>query len=164
MGLDMYLTKKHNVQNWEHNKDKNFKVTVKLNGFEHPVINPKKVTYIEEEVIYWRKANAIHQWFVDNVQNGVDNCQKTYVEPIKLQKLLDTCIKVKEVSKLVNDVIEDSTVAEELLPTQPGFFFGGIEYDQYYLRDIEETIKVLKQELSVDHGTLTPEYYYRSSW
>ena len=24
----------------------------------------------EDEVAYWRKANAIHQWLVDNVQWG----------------------------------------------------------------------------------------------
>ena len=27
-----------------------------------------------EEVGYWRKANAIHGWFVRNVQNGKDDC------------------------------------------------------------------------------------------
>ena len=27
---------------------------------------------------------------------------------------------------------------EELLPTQGGFFFGSTDYDDYYLRDIEE--------------------------
>lgn len=30
---------------------------------------------IAEDVGYWRKANAIHAWFVKNVQGGVDNCQ-----------------------------------------------------------------------------------------
>lgn len=38
-------------------------------------INPEKVKEITEEVGYWRKANAIHGWFVDNVQKGNDDCK-----------------------------------------------------------------------------------------
>ena len=30
-----------------------------------------------EASIYWRKANAIHGWFVKNAQQGIDDC-RTY--------------------------------------------------------------------------------------
>jgi len=164
MGLDMYLNKKHYVQNWEHQTDRKFKVTVKLNGKKFEPVNPKNVKYIVEEAMYWRKANAIHQWFVDNVQGGKDECQESYVDPTKLQELLDACNEVIKGSKIVDGEILNTTVAREKLPTQSGFFFGGNEYDEWYLRDIKETAKFLKKELALDYGRDTPEYYYRASW
>jgi hypothetical protein len=169
MGLDMYLSKKHYVKNWDHNPEQKFQVSVKLNGKKHTPVDLKKVTYIQEEVGYWRKQNHIHQWFVDNVQGGRDECQSAYVDPTKLQELLDICKKVKEASVLIPDgehgkLIKDSTVAKELLPCQGGFFFGGEEYDEWYLQGVTETIKILEGELKHDWGIATPEYYYQSSW
>ena len=171
MGLDMYLYKKHYVKNWSHQTpEEKTKLTVKKGGKKHPEINPDKVTYIQEEVGYWRKANAIHVWFVANVQNGVDECQESYVDPTKLKALLQTCISVRDNSNLITDkegpnkegkVIEDTTFAEDLLPSQSGFFFGGTEYDEWYLKDIEDTIKILEAELKLEHRV---EYYYRASW
>ena len=38
---------------------------------------------------YWRKANAVHNWFVDNVQDGNDGCKHYWVSKEDLQKLLD---------------------------------------------------------------------------
>ena len=29
----------------------------------------------DESFGYWRKANQIHKWFVDNVQGGIDDCR-----------------------------------------------------------------------------------------
>jgi len=160
----MYLTKKHYVQNWNHQKDRKFKVTVKLNGLKHPAINSKKVTYVIEQVAYWRKANAIHMWFVNNCQNGKDECQEAYVDPAKLEKLLETCKEVVAGSTLVDGVIKNTEVAESKLPVEKGFFFGNTDYNKWYLDDIIDTIKILEKELSVDHGINSPEYYYRSSW
>lgn len=57
----MYLTKKVYISFDEREK-------LKISGIEG--VNPEKVEYIEEEFGYWRKANAVHKWFVDNVQNG----------------------------------------------------------------------------------------------
>ena len=37
---------------------------------------------------YWRKANAIHQWFVHNAQNDNDDCKKYPVKRKKLESLL----------------------------------------------------------------------------
>ena len=36
-------------------------------------IEPRLV-FVRYEVLMWRKANAIHNWFVQNVQKGVDDC------------------------------------------------------------------------------------------
>lgn len=183
----MYFFKKTYVKNWSHNKERQHEVSVKLNGEKHPTIDPNKVTYIQEEVGYWRKANAIHQWFVDNVQNGVDECQESYVDETKLRELLNICQAIKENCKLVKGkvshgytygkdgekihnmqdgmIMENSSFAAELLPTQSGFFFGGTEYDEFYMQDIDNTIKILETELAIEYTPDThPEYYYRASW
>ena len=121
-----------------------------------------------EGVAYWRKANQIHNWFVLNVQNGEDDCGTYEVSEEQLQELLDTCIEVKENSVLVKgkvmngkeyvngdwkpiwedgEIIEDPTTAMELLPTQSGFFFGGTDYDNYYMEEIDRTIKQIRKVL-----------------
>jgi hypothetical protein len=149
MGLDMYLDKRTYVKYWEHNGDDNYEVKVTKKG-EPTNIKPKKVKYIIEEAGYWRKANQIHRWFVENVQNGVDNCGDYYVDTSDLKTLLELCQKVKA----------DNSLAEELLPSASGFFFGGTEYDEWYFKDIDETIAILEEALADERG----EYYYSSSW
>lgn len=104
-----------------------------------------------QEVGYWRKANHIHSWFVENVQDGEDDCDYYEVTKDQLEQLLDICIEVRDVSKLVKDgdekYIQNPTVAQTLLPTQSGFFFGSTQYDEWYLQDIRETIKILRKVL-----------------
>jgi hypothetical protein len=157
LGLDMYLSKKTYVQNWDHNEDKH-NVIVQFNGKERKDIDKKRVTYIVEEVGYWRKANHIHKWFVDNVQDGVDECQEAYVSIDKLKELLETCKKVKN----------DPKLAPELLPSQRGFFFGGTDYDEYYMNAIDNTIKIieeiLREEPLWEQYRYSPSFYYQSSW
>ena len=151
MGLDMYLNKHTYVQQWQHiEEDKQYKVEVTKGG-EPTHINPKKIKYIIEEAGYWRKANQIHQWFVDNVQKGVDDCGDYYVGTDDLEKLLDACEKVKA----------DHSLADTLLPSASGFFFGGTEYDEWYFNSIDNTIEILKEALADESDS---SYYYSSSW
>ena len=149
MGLDMYLYKKTYVKNWDHNPpEMKIEITVLKGGKPHPKIDLDRVVYIVEEIAYWRKANHIHQWFVDNCQDGVDDCRDAYVPIEKIDELLALCKEVKA----------DHSLAPDLLPTQVGFFFGGTEYDEYYFEDINNTIEQLKKLDSEG------DYYYHSSW
>jgi hypothetical protein len=151
MGLDMYLEKRTDVRHWSFQKEEEqFEVVVKKGGVTYPKINPKNVTTIVEEVGYWRKANQIHRWFVENVQDNVDNCGEYFVPLVRLRELLELCQKVKA----------DNSLAESLLPHGSGFFFGGEEYDEWYFNDIETTIEVLQEALSDEDAS----YYYSSSW
>jgi hypothetical protein len=149
MGLDMYLNKKVYVgAEYEHRNVKG-KIEITSNG--EPInVDFKKVSEIIERVAYWRKANHIHAWFVKNCQKGVDDCRETYVPQEKLKDLLDVCEKIKK----------DEKLAGELLPPQEGFFFGTTQIDEWYMADIDYTIKELKKAIE-DKDC---EFYYRSSW
>lgn len=99
---------------------------------------------------YWRKANHIHKWFVDNVQGGVDECQVSMVTRKHLQALLNLCVKV----------IDKPEKAPELLPTGSGFFFGSTEYDDGYFNDCMDTIKICACAIESD----AVSFFYHSSW
>ena len=149
MGLDMYLSRKHYVKNWDPSNP-TFEVTILKNG--KPLgIDSSKITSVEEEVAYWRKANQIHAWFVENVQNGVDECQESYVSREQLRALVKAC----------KEVVASPELASHTLPTKGGFFFGSTEYDGWYMEDCQNTIDML--ESSLNDG-LDGEYYYQASW
>lgn len=141
-----------------------------------------------EECHYWRKANAIHNFFVENVQDGNDDCSdydvpKSAIEDLAercdlVLQLLDKCPK-KEVEYSCGfqrnengDMVEIFDKAfvydvgdeiHNLLPTQCGFFFGSTEYDEYYKSMILETKELcddLLLTMDWDKETLT----YGSSW
>lgn len=183
MGLDMYLDKRTYVKNWDHMKpDQRHEIVIKRGGKKRSDIKPERISEITEQVAYWRKANAIHKWFVDNVQKGKDDCGHYHVSVEQLQALKTACDKVLASSKLkkgkVNNgytidkdgkhpivedgkVITDPQVAETVLPTTKGFFFGSVDYDEGYLLDIKETSEVLTAILAEEEDG---DFYYHASW
>jgi hypothetical protein len=109
---------------------------------------------VKFRVAYWRKANAIHKWFVDNVQGGVDECQEAWVSREQLQQLLDIC----------KEIVESPKKGDTLLPTQSGFFFGSTEYDEWYMSDIRFTAERLEKILTDPAFAKDVDFYYQSSW
>lgn len=167
MGLDMYLDKsfavggKYRVKRGQEDRELNFgKDPLMYDGRADELVLPlSEIKEVTVEVAYWRKANHIHQWFVENVQDGEDDCRPYYVETDKLRELLATCEKV----------LENHDLAEELLPTRAGFFFGSTEYDEYYFEAVKYTADALREELNgVPDGDMWRygfyHYTYRSSW
>lgn len=115
---------------------------------KHPWYN------IKEEVGYWRKANAIHKWFVDNVQDGIDDCDyHREVTKEDLEELRDVC----------KAVLEKPSRAKNLLPTQGGFFFGSTEHDEWYIESLKNTIEICEQALATTDFE-KQMIYYVSSW
>jgi len=152
MGLDMYLSKKTYVQNWEHHEpSQRHLVVVTKNNEPQPHIKSERITHVVEEIMYWRKSNSIHQWFVVNCQNGVDECQESNVSLKDLENLASLCEKVVKEKN------------PDLLPASGGFFFGSTNYDDYYYGDIEETARVIREELE-DNKDEYPSYTYQASW
>ena len=165
MGLDMYLHKKTYVKNWDHNDKKDhYEITIKKGGEIYNEIQINRITEIVEEVAYWRKANHIHNWFVNNVQGGKDDCGEYYVTEDDITKLINTCEKVlgslEDSYDKKTDTYKNTSVAERLLPRGSGFFFGSIIYDKWYADDLRDTIEQLQPLLEEKTG----DFYYQSSW
>ena len=125
---------------------------VEASGMSH--IADKNDIYgvsVSVNAAYWRKVNAVHKWFVDNVQDGEDNCQEYYVSHADLKELLATA----QQALFKKDPSE--------LPPSAGFFFGSYDIDEYYWHGIKDTIKQLKRLTELpDFEQLS--FYYQSSW
>lgn len=193
MGLDMYLKAERYISGWCFDKDPakkaeaeaKFKRLCEAIGMTPSPESPG--IYVKATVGYWRKANAIHNWFVEKVQDGRDECQESDVSREQLKELLEDCRQVIAASKLepgavqngyvanaktggkmapvleAGQVVVNAQVAEEVLPTRDGFFFGGTNYDQYYIEDVQDTIKILENVLE-NPEFKDCDFYYRASW
>jgi len=114
-------------------------------------IPEKRVKQVEVEAMYWRKANAIHKWFVDNCQEGQDDCGNYAVSREQLEELRDLILQAIET--------KDAT----LLPPTSGFFFGSDKVDEYYWQDLKDTASGIDRVLELfPVGVWDLEYH--SSW
>lgn len=146
MGLDMYLNAKRYISKYSDEE-----LGTKL-AQEFPELAKlgKSLNGVSVEAMYWRKANAIHKWFVDNVQNGVDDCGNYYVSRDHLMSLMDTI-----------DATLDSRDSSNLPPTD-GFFFGSTDVDEWYWEELKNTRDAL--ETIVNSYTDDWDFEYHSSW
>jgi hypothetical protein len=161
MGLDMYLRASEYVSRNDWSRDENGDILDTPNEAFNAIVEAFEM----EDVIdktgfagisvdfpmgYWRKANQIHNWFVQNVQDGEDNCGSYYVTRDQLEELKELCI----------NVLANKELAEDLLPTGAGFFFGSTTYDEYYYGDLNDTIGIINKclESKFDY------FEYQASW
>lgn len=153
MGLDMYLEAEQYLWDFGEEAEKTNAVRAAIAGAMGET--PGKVKSLVTEAAYWRKANAIHAWFVENVQGGVDECQRSYVDRSQLDELVVLC----------KSIIANPESGDELLPTQGGFFFGSTEYDEGYMEDLKDTVKMLEPLLDEEKfPSRLWEFHYQSSW
>ena len=150
MGLDMYLSAKRHLADYREDEKEIIEGIEKIDGLCNFGM---RVNEISCEAMYWRKANAIHKWFVDNCQDGVDDCREVWVSVDQLKQLRDVC----------DEVIKDTSKADALLPPQSGFFFGSTEVDEYYLQDLVATREALDRIVDNEDNNRW-DYYYQSSW
>lgn len=126
MGLDMYLLKQEKTEN-------------------------SKLDWADQ-VAYWRKFNALHNWFVEKIQNGIDECEPS--RPISEEEVVNLLNLLKSL---------DKENCKKLLPTTSGFFFGSTQYDEYYWDDVKDAI----DQIENISNTFDFEKYnlvYCSSW
>ena len=169
MGLDQYLEIRKSEYRSKYFKDKGSDLALEypkdITEFIPNLTDLRISRQTNYEVGYWRKANHIHNWFMQNCaerddwDNPIDDCRPIKIAIGALEKLLDTCKKV----------LADHSLAETLLPTQSGFFFGSTEYDEYYFGDIEKTIEIIEPVLKfakhkLEIGSYIWEVYYQASW
>ena len=158
MGLDMYLQAEKYVSGYSHVQERD-RVLDALET-EYPPLAENSSAVVIVDVAYWRKANAIHRWFVENVQDGEDDCRRRHVTLDQLRELVGLC------ETLLGK--KDPELAEEHLPTEGGFFYGDTEYGDYYWDCLQETVDQVKPLLMwMDEGARRSwdwDISYRSSW
>jgi hypothetical protein len=159
MGLDMYLTAERYFGSYMNPNERN-RIVEALEGDHPPIQHERPSATVQIDLAYWRKANQVHNWFVENVQGGEDNCQKYFVSIEDLRSLVATCEGLLVKRSLVD--------AEEELPTQSGFFFGDTEYGEYYWECVEDTVNQLRPVLdwfdADEKRRMHWDLHYRSSW
>ncbi len=158
MGLDMYLNRTNRTNH----------TIEELEAIDHETITPespeatpflplREYEYsdgfysIFHEVAYWRKFNALHNWFVQRVQGGIDECQLSEIDVDTLIELIDD---LRAVSK--GEVVED-------LEPVGGFFFGSTEKDDYYYQRINNALNTFEEILRV-FDFKKCRLFYRASW
>jgi len=173
MGLDMYLTANEYVSRTKRDESGLRPDTPQANPLFETLASRREgwvdtAGYagisISYPVAYWRKANAIHNWFVQNVQDGRDECQKSYVSPQNLRDLREACQAVLATKN--NSLVSVSEVAEEVgLEPKAGFFFGSQEYDEWYFQDLEYTVMTIDRlENSGVFDNAWTDIEYQASW
>ena len=100
------------------------------------------------ELVYWRKANAIHSFFVG--EKDYESCDVIEVSKEMLVELLNKC----------EEVIKNKDKAEDILPSCSGFFFGSTLYEDYYFQDLQETIDKITPIISDEEIKDGELYYY----
>lgn len=156
MGLDMYLYGDLYVGG-EYRHDGSILNIAEAKGMYYGdaiSVPVSDIAGISLKVGYWRKANEIHKWFVEQHAGGIDDCRRMYVSLDDLKELKELCL----------EVLADHAKAEELLPSTGGFFFGSTDYGEWYYKDLEETVKIIDKAILMDvkHGGL--DFYYKASW
>lgn len=106
------------------------------------------------EIGYFRKVNFLVAFFE---KKGFDVQKQT---PFAFDKEV-----AEELLDLCNQVLEDHSKAEELLPTMGGFFFGSTDYDEYYFQDVELVRDWVKDTLIPEFDTIGEnEYIEFNTW
>lgn len=143
MGLDMYIVKINNK-------------TCKPIKEGDDIVSFDSKT---QEVAYWRKQNMLHHFLLE--QTGADpNMNCTYVE-VPYEVLYEFIGRANDILKARGHNRE--YLANKLLPTQSGFFFGGTDYDKWYyecLKSIRADLREIIQSTDFTNQTL----YYSCWW
>lgn len=148
MGLDMMIYAERQLY-WDDEDKAKGELVAKL----FPELGDKRADSVRVEAMYWRKANAIHKWFVDHVQDGEDDCGTYDVTRDHIQGLRSLCAMI----------LADTALAPLMLPPQNGFFFGSTDIDEWYWRDVEGT-KAWCDKVLGDSRWDKWTFTYHASW
>ena len=127
MGLDIFFYRTSKSANLEEYNKKNEQLnklySLPQEEFKKPK-NTKKADELHDwlnvnnprvEIAYFCKVNFLIPFF-----DYGDNCSSIEIRKCQVEELVDNC----------NKVLDNHDLAEELLPTVCGFFFGSTDYDE----------------------------------
>ena len=104
-----------------------------------------------KEVAYWRKANQIRNWIVEHTDYNINsNCEDYLLNKDILENLIADC----------KTVIENPIMADNIMPTKSGFFFGDTNYDNWYFAELKDTIKQVEKVIKETDWDNEDIYYY----
>ena len=152
----MYLYREQYVSGWEFGDNDTSKYHAVLDAVGINGCKSAPSLTVTVCVAYWRKANAIHKWFCD-LDGGKDECQRIEVSIDRL----------RELRALADTVLLKPAIAQDLLPTQSGFFFGTTGYDQWYMEDMKNTVTQLDEilaDIPIDASDWDYRFIYQASW
>lgn len=92
-------------------------------------------------IAYFRKINFLVDYFENYVEYEIENLRYVDIDEESVIELINRC----------QQVLEDHSLAKDLLPTKEGFYFGSTEYDEYYFEDVEEVLNTMT-------NTILPEF------
>lgn len=166
MGLDMYLSARQYVRRRDFDTGRDtpiFKTLIEtVNARDIVESEGWAGATVEIPVAYWRKANWLHNWFVNHVQNGNDDCGQ-YSVPME---------KLKELQATIREVLNNPVLARAKLSAVEGFFFGSTDIynddmtlNDYYKETLEYTLEVINKVVGrASIMSYDTDYIYQSSW
>lgn len=105
-------------------------VTVpKKTGYAGDYFNMGK--FESKNVAYFRKVNFLLPFF-----GYEENCSDIEIDKYQVEDLVNACQTILDTLKTSGTQVA-TEVANEMLPTEGGFFFGSTEYDEWYFKDVE---------------------------
>ena len=87
----------------------------------------EKKTRASKKLAYFRKVNFLISFIEDYYAIGVGNGKDIEIDKDCITELYIRCAQV----------LQNHSLAEKLLPTQEGFFFGNTDYNDNYFHDVE---------------------------
>lgn len=82
--------------------------------------------YASGNDMYYRKVNFLYAFFAEALTD-----EQCVVTKHDVETIISHC----------KEVLADHSLAEKLLPTQAGFFFGSTNYDEWYFKDVEYVLE-----------------------
>ena len=141
MGLDMYLHAEKDYYDYLTEQDPMLDLQKQMIN-KATGLKCHKLCNVRYQIWYWRKAYSIHNWFSRHTERD------GWLAREDLEVLLDLCNQVKA----------DKKLADELLPVE-----DGLEYDDDYFNDIQETIEAIDSILK-DPTLSGCTFNYSASW
>lgn len=108
-----------------------------------------EMSYLEYDA-HFRKVNFLFAYY-ENQGKMVDECF-ALTDTDDIDDIISRCERV----------LKDHKLANTLLPTQSGFFFGSTDYDEWYFKDVKNCLNQMKKYRKLLTDGVTAFVYF--SW